>query len=115
MLQSGMQTGAQAVAQVGTTFSEDCFCYIRSLSEKPFDPIGQTDTVDPGVQTSVWEKTGLLFATGKHGGMVRLEIHNGAVPSPIIHELKPGDLRDKDSRDRLKDSVPATPLLSSPA
>lgn len=68
--------------EVYTQLSDVDFSYIRALDEKSFDPIAQTDHVDPCVQQEIWEQAGLLFAATRR---VKLEVVEGAVPSPIIN------------------------------
>lgn len=68
----------------------DCqFTFIRSLGEKPFDPIAMSNVIDPEVQFKAWEHAGLLAAAPVQ---FQLDVKNGALPSPIINEIKHGAL-----------------------
>lgn len=76
--------------------SDYCFGYLRSLPDEPFDPIAQTDFIDPVIQLTAWEHAGLLFGAGWR---VLLKVQSGPRPSPIIYQLKPGDLQEPHPRE----------------
>lgn len=55
--------------------------FIRGLSETLFDPIAETDVINPEVQQKTWEKIGLFFASGKYTSLMVID---GPVPVPIV-------------------------------
>lgn len=73
---------------------EYLFSYIRSLSQTPFDPIAQSDFVDPDVLLEAFEVAGRLFGAETS---VKLGVEPGPTPSPIIYQLGFGDLTDVSS------------------
>lgn len=62
--------------------------FIRSLSPKPFDPIAQTDMIDPEVQLKVWERAGILASAPVS---VHLKVEIGHTPPPLLVGLIPAE------------------------
>lgn len=56
------------------------FHFIRSLKRTPFDPIAQSNVVDPVVRLKAWERAGLLAAAPAR---VHLTVKEIPVPPPF--------------------------------